>query len=168
MLQKHIPGKNRRAQFCIVVLFMLLGAGSLQAAPVTAPTTAAPAQFDDLFKEKTLEAVLAKLQPPATKDQAVKSDYLLLGLPDIALAGQVSVRMMSEIPGTDLFLLFDGAAQPGQPVLLAAKAIPALSKADVNASVTVTNSTQLLLLARANGRIYSVTRDIKVAVKDRK
>lgn len=152
------------------------------ALPVATPLT-------ELLTLPSLDAVLAKLQPPANKTQITKSDYLLLDVPEIALAGQIEVRMMSEIPGTDLFLLFDnslaggaslGGTPPGvaaigatpqgvKPPLLAVQPVTASAKAvEAKVRITLTATTELLLLARANGRLVSAVREVKLAVKDKK
>lgn len=121
----------------------------------------------ELFEADTLDKVLAKLQPPVTLAQLAQSDYLLLDVPPVALAGIIPARVMSEIPGTDLLLLFNATPRLKESSLLAVQEIPPLAKADVRVSVKLTHSTGLLLVARANGRWYKVTSEVKVAQKDR-
>lgn len=160
--------QNKRVLLQYIVGFVLshfamveLAFAQQNSAPV--PT---PVLVTELIKTTSIEGALAKLQPPVIKTQIEKSDYLLLDLPDIAIAGTINVRMMSEIPGTDLFMLFDNNPRPNQSALLAVQAIPPGTGADVKTQINIGYSSELILLARANGRVYSVTRQIKLAQKD--
>lgn len=119
-----------------------------------------------LFEADIPDKVLALLQPPVANTQIPPSDYLLLDAPPIAQEGAVSVRLMSEIPGTNLFLLFNNTPRLNQPSLLSVQEIPSLTKADVRVSVQLFNTTELLLVARANGRWYKVVSEVKVAQKE--
>jgi predicted secreted protein len=167
-MQQRRPEKKRRALLQCgagTVLLQLMGASWAQMQPNAVP----PAMLlTELFKANTLDTSLMKLQPPVNAKQVLKSDYLLLDAPDIVLAGPVPIRMMSEIPSTDLFMLFDKNPQPGQPALLAAMIIPAFTMADISIPLTMTANTELLMLARANGRVFSASREVKLALKDRK
>ncbi len=122
----------------------------------------------DLIKADTLDKVLPLFSPPVTKTQIVKSDYLLLDVPPIALAGTIPVRLMSELPGTEFFLLFNTTPRPGEPSFLIAQDAPALTKPDVRVNIKLSNSTELLLVVRANGIWYSVSSDVKIAQKHSK
>lgn len=119
----------------------------------------------DMITADTQEKVLALFKPAVAKSQLIKSDYLLLDSPPIAAAGIMSVHMMSEIPGTEFFLLFNSTPAIGEPSFLAAQAIPNLGKADVRVKVKLAKSTELTMIVRAGGRWYSVTNDVKIVTK---
>ncbi|MDZ7657214.1 MAG: hypothetical protein U0997_14880 [Sulfurimicrobium sp.] len=161
-------------------LFAVAGACGAQApAPVQAvvpwQTVGAPAGkgalsglLPELVNLDTVPMVLAKFTPPVTEAQIVNSDYLLLDAPPIALAGPVTVHLMSEIPGTDLFLLFNAKPRANEPSLLSASAVPPLTRAETRISVRLAATTELLLISRANGVWYKVISEVKIAEKDRK
>ncbi len=161
-------------------LFAVAGACGAQApapdqAVVPWQTIGAPAGktvlsglLPELFNIDTVPKVLAKFTPPVTDAQVVHSDYLLLDAPPIALAGPITVRLLSEIPGTDLFLLFNAKPRANEPSLLSASAVPPLTKAEIRIPVRLTATTELLLLSRANGLWYKVLSEVKIAEKDRK
>lgn len=119
----------------------------------------------EIIKADTVDKVLALFKPGVIKDQLIKSDYLLLDSPPIALEGIMSVRMMSEIPGTEFFLLFNTTPALGEPSFLAAQSIPNLTKADIRVKIKLTKSSDLTMIVRAGGRWYSVSNDVKVARK---
>lgn len=121
----------------------------------------------ELINADTVPNVLAKFTPPVTEAQVVNSDYLLLDAPPIALAGTITVHLLSEVPGTDLFLLFNAKPRANEASLLSANSIPPLAKAEVRVPVRLTTSTDLLFIARANGRWYKVSSEVKIAQKDK-
>ncbi len=129
------------------------------------PSSAINDMLPDIITADTQDKVLALFKPPTSKSQLIKSDYLLLDSPPIAAAGIMSVHMMSEIPGTEFFLLFNSTPAIGEPSFLAALAIPNLSKADVRVKVKLAKSTELTMIVRAGGRWYSVTNDVKIVTK---
>lgn len=160
-----------------VVLLAVAGACSAMPDQAVVPwqTIGAPASraaFSDLLPElfniDTVPNVLAKFTPPVTDTQVVHSDYLLLDAPPIALTGPIIVRLLSEIPGTDLFLLFNAKPRANEPSLLSASAVPPLTKAETRIQIRLTATTELLFIARANGRWYKVQSEVKIAEKDRK
>lgn len=144
--------------------------GTAQAANKT--TTAVRTPFSELLPElinaDTVPKVLAKFTPSVTEAQVVNSDYLLLDPPPIALAGLTTVHLKSELPGTDLFLLFNAKPQANEPSLLSATPIAPLAKAEIKVPVRLAATTDLLLITRANGRWYKVSTEIKIAQKDKK
>lgn len=135
-----------------------------------APSTTAPSSrlLPELFNADTAPNVLAKFTPPASEAQVVNSDYLLLEAPPIALAGPITVHLLSELPGADLFLLFNAKPHAKEASLLSANFIPPLTKAEVRVPVKLTTTTDLLFIARANGRWYKVSSEVKIAQKDKK
>lgn len=130
--------------------------------------TALSGLLPELLNTDTVPMVLAKFTPPVTEERVVNSDYLLLDAPQIALAGPVSVRVLSEIPGSDLFLLFNAKPRANEPSLLSASMIPPLTRAETRMTVKLTATTKLLLISRANGLWYKVLSEVKIAEKDRK
>lgn len=122
----------------------------------------------ELFNADTASGVLAKFVPPASEAEIVNSDYLFLDAPPIALAGPFTVRLLSDLPGTDLFLLFNAKPRANEASLLSAGFIPPLTKAEVRVPVKLSTTTELLFIARANGRWYKVRSEVKIAQKDKK
>lgn len=119
----------------------------------------------DLIKADTLDKVLSLFKPAPTKSQLINSDYLFLDSPPIAATGIMSIHMMSELPGTEFFLLFNSTPAVGEPSFLTAQGIPNLKKADVRVKVKLSKSTELTMIVRAGGRWYSVTNDVKIVTK---
>lgn len=119
----------------------------------------------DLLKADSIDKALATFKPVVSKTQIMKSDYVLLDSPAIAPAGLMSVHLMSELPGTDLFLLLNATPAKGEPAVLAVQEIPNRTKADIRVKIKLTKSSELLLVVRAGGKWYSATNDIKIAMK---
>jgi hypothetical protein len=150
----------------------------------------AHAQFTPTAVESapTLPAMVAQLGAQA----AQPSTHLLLDAPDVTLAGPVTIRMKSELPGTSLLLLARGqfiastnpaAAEPPRAappalaarshteapfrklpptVWIASRPIKAGQTAVDRTVVTVDKTTQLTLFVQAQGRWWFVSREIKV------
>lgn len=145
--------------------WLMLAAGLTFAQAIQKPVP--PGELvTEMQKAESIDKALGMLQPPITKAQLTKSDYLLLDAPPIALPGKIKVRLMSELPGTELFVLFNNKAQPKEPAVLVAKLIPANAKSDAQIEITLDRTTELLLLAKVGGRYYSVTREVKIAAKE--
>jgi hypothetical protein len=119
----------------------------------------------ELIKADTLDKVLAMFKPAPSKNQILPSDYLLLGSPQIAAAGILSVHLMSELPGTELFLLFNITPAKDEPSFLAAQAIPSLGKLDKHIKIKLSKTSDLLFVVRASGQWYSVSNEVKIATK---
>lgn len=155
--------------FRIIFASFLVFSTGYSTAQIATGTTKSPGILDDLLPEiikaDTVDKVLALFKPGVSKDQLIKSDYLLLDSPPIAAAGIMPVRMMSELPGTEFFLLFNTTPALGEPSFLVAQAIPNLAKADIRVKIKLTKSSDLLMIVRAAGRWYSVSNDVKVATK---
>jgi sulfur-oxidizing protein SoxY len=119
----------------------------------------------DMVKADTIDKVLALFTPITTRAQLIQSDYLLLDSPQIAMPGIISVRLMSELPGTELFLLFNSTPSVNEPSFLSAQAIPNLSKLDTSVKIKLSKTSQLTLIVRAGGRWYTVSNEVKIAGK---
>lgn len=117
----------------------------------------------DLTKADTPAKILPLFSPPI-----VKSDYLLLDAPQIAAAGTVSAHLKSELPGTELFILFNMRPATGEQPFLVDKVIPPLGKPDVSVNFKLTHDAELLLVVKANGKWYSASSDVRIAQKDHK
>ena len=159
--------KKRRVLLGATVIAGMLEATGLSFAQVTSKIISPGDLIAELQKAETVEKALTLLQPPVTKTQITKSGYLLLDAPSIALSGKIPVRLMSELPGTELFILFNNKPKAKQPAVLAAKLIPVSAKPDVRMEITVDNTTELLLVAKAGGKFYSVAKEIKIGAKER-
>ncbi len=120
------------------------------------------------FKADTLAQVLPLFPPAVTADKLPISDHVLLDVAPIAVAGTIPVRMFSELPGTDLFMLFDTAPRTGQKSLLIAQLLPAGAKPDLKSSITLDHSTSLMLVVRAAGKLYAVKASVLLAEKEGK
>lgn len=122
----------------------------------------------ELYNADSLPTILGKFNPQIAEGQLVGSDYLWLDAPPIALSGSITVHLVSEIPGTDLILLLNKKPRADEASLLSAHIIPPLMKAEVRTPITLTSTTDLMFIARANGRWYKVSSEVKVAVKSKK
>ncbi|MBC3877790.1 hypothetical protein H8K38_08225 [Undibacterium sp. FT79W] len=129
------------------------------------PTISLDSLMPELLKADSIDKALTAFKPSVSKSQLMTSDYLLLDSPAIAPAGLLSVHLMSELPGTDLFLLLNATPSKGEPTVLAAQEIPNRTKADIRVKVKLTKSSELLLVVRAGGKWYSAINDIKIATK---
>lgn len=134
---------------------------SINSGSITSLETLMP----DLLKADSVDKALNVLKPSLTKTQLLKSDYLLLDSPTIAPAGLMSVRLMSELPGTELFVLMNTSPAKGDSAILAAQEIPNMGKSDIRVKIKLEKSTELLLAVRAAGKWYSVSNDVKIATK---
>ena len=152
----------------LLAICLLLHSNLSDAQIIASPgktSSAIDEMLPDIITADTVDKVLALFKPAVAKSQLIKSDYLLLDSPPIAAAGIMSVHMMSEIPGTEFFLLFNSTPAIGEPSFLAAQAIPNLGKADIRVKVKLAKSTELTMIVRAGGRWYSVTNDVKIVTK---
>lgn len=153
----------------IMLASCLLFNAAMSAAQISATQSKTTSVLDEMLPAMITadkqEKVLALFKPPVTKAQLVKSDYLLLDSPPIAAAGIMSVHMLSEIPGTEFFLLFNSTPAKDEPSFLIAQAVPNLTKADVRVKIKLSKSATLTMLVRASGRWYFVNNDIKIATK---
>ncbi|MFZ6749304.1 hypothetical protein [Undibacterium sp. Ren11W] len=161
-LTRHIPLSHLLLSVC------LLSSASFSHAQIDAKKKSANAieeMLPDIIKADTLDKVLTLFKPAVNKTQIVPSDYLLLDSPQIAPAGILSVHLMSELPGTELFLLFNNTPAKDEPSFLAAQAIPNLGKLDKRIKIKLKKTSDLLFIVRAGGRWYSVSNEIKIATK---
>jgi len=141
--------------------------------PLTVQAQTAPAKIfnkiEDLIPEMTkagtVDAVLAMMRPPVIKTNLIKSDYLLLDSPTIALAGIMTIRMVSEIPGTEFFMLFNQTPADKEPMFITAVSTPGIGNAEAKIKAKFSKNADLLLVVKAGGRWYSVANDIKIATK---
>lgn len=97
----------------------------------------------------------------ASKEQPLPSNRLLLELPEIsAEPHRISVRMRSELPGTDMMLLIVEKAM--QPVA-AQFTIPTGTEADIRTFIKVPGTTSVHLIVQAGGKLYTAHKQIKIA-----
>lgn len=120
------------------------------------------------FKADTMAKVLPLFQSAVAPDKLPISDHVLLDVAPIAVGGTIPVRMFSELPGTDLFMLFDTAPRSGQKSLLIAQLIPSGAKPDLKSSITLDHSTSLMLVVRAADKLYAVKASVLLAEKEGK
>jgi hypothetical protein len=162
----------RRLSRCICALSLLSFTLLSSVAPVSAQAQTAPTKvvnsIEDLIPEMTkagtVDAVLAMMRP-VSKTTLTKSDYLLLDSPTIAVAGIMSIRMVSEIPGTEFFILFNQTPADKEPMFITAVSTPGIGKAEAKIKAKFSKNADLLLVVKAGGRWYSVANDIKIATK---
>jgi len=160
--------KRRVQELAKLIAALLIAATTLTPhaqTMVSTPSTSLNDLLPELLKADSIDKVLATFKPTVSKTQLMKSDYLLLDSPAIAPAGLLSVHLMSELPGTDLFLLLNATPAKGEPTVLAAQEIPNRTKADIRVKVKLAKSSELLLVVRAGGKWYNATNDIKIATK---
>lgn len=146
-------------------LVFLLAVSLAMLSPALHAQVLAPA----LKQAVTVDAAMASLGV----GRAEPASFLLLDLPDVAVAGKYEARIVSEVPGTGWLLLFRGRAgqpaaappgQPPQPVLLHAQAFKAGESAQAKVAVDIERSESFTLLAFARGRWFVVERQVKVGV----
>lgn len=137
----------------------------IAASPAATKVNTIDEMLPDLIKADTLDKALALFKPAPNKALIIKSDYLLLDSPAIAPAGIMPVRLMSEIPGTEVILLFNTTPATGEPSFLIAQGIPNLGRADIRVKIKLSKNADLIMVVRAAGKWYSVTNDVKVASK---
>lgn len=122
-----------------------------------------------LPKALTVDAAYAALgirTPPES------TGFLLLDLPEVAVAGKIRATLASELPGTAWLVLLRGRAGrppntvvPGTaptPVLLLAQPFKAGTKASASVEFELERSQNFTLLAFARGRWFAVERQVKV------
>lgn len=123
-----------------------------------------------LKRATTVDAALAAIGARAPEP----SSFLLLDLPDVALAGKVRARLSSELAGTSWLVLLRGKAgqspqqmAPGQvpqPVLLGAWPFKAGAKARASLELEVQATESFTLLAFTRGRWFGVERQLKLGL----
>jgi|GEM_PF-5056687 len=111
----------------------------------------------EIIKLLGISADVAKIPP---------SNYLLLEVAPIAAPGPIPVRLMSELPNTDLLLLFNRKPRDKEPSLLAAQIVDPGAPAELKTSIEQTHHTELMLIARAAGKLYAVKAPLLLAEKD--
>ncbi len=101
------------------------------------------------------------------------STFLLLDVPDVALAGKVKARLSSELAGTSWLVLLRGRAgqapvvvpgQPPQSALLGVWRFKAGAPAKATLQLDFNATESFTLLAFTRGRWFSVERQIKLAL----
>jgi hypothetical protein len=73
--------------------------------------------------------------------------------------------MVSEIPGTEFFILFNQTPADKEPMFITAVSTPGIGKAEAKIKAKFSKNADLLLVVKAGGRWYSVANDIKIATK---
>lgn len=110
--------------------------------------------FDATSVAEALNTLPEKLAPEP-------SNRLMIGAPEIsANPHQIQIHLRSELPGTDMMLLMASSATP--PVI-AQFTIPVGTEADVRTAIKFADTTRLLLVVRAAGKLYSVQKEVKIA-----
>lgn len=111
--------------------------------------------FDANSVSEALNNLPEKIQPEA-------SNRLLLGVPEIsANPERIPVRLRSELPGTDLLILLSPSAVPP---MIAQFAVPVGTEAEVRTQIRLKSTSTLQLVARAGGKLYTVQKEVKVAI----
>lgn len=152
------------------------------------PLARAQTELLRLETATSLDALVTQLGASAAK----KSSYLLVDLPELTVAGKMTARVKSEIPGTALLVLARGRfnptgsmAAPQQPppaaprlrafqgekaapvrgeVLIAAFELKAGESTNKKSSFPVLKTEFVTLFAFAQGGWWYVTRQVKVGV----
>lgn len=109
------------------------------------------------FQVKTLEDALKALG-----GQPAVSDQVTVVAPDIAENGAVvPVGASSKLPGTtDIYLVVEKNPMP----LAAAFSVPAGTLPDVQTRVKMGQSTNVIAVVKADGKLYSATKETKVTL----
>lgn len=111
----------------------------------------------DSFASKSVEEALK-----AIGGQAATSDQVSVVSPDIAENGAVvPVGASSKLPNTtEMFLLVEKNPTP----LAAGFMIPAGTAADVQTRLKMGQSTNVIAIVKADGKLYSATKETKVTL----
>jgi sulfur-oxidizing protein SoxY len=110
--------------------------------------------FDAPSVAEALNTLPEKLAPEP-------SNRLMINAPEISANPQrIQIHLRSELPGTDLFLLM---ASSSTPPMIAQFTIPVGTEADVRTEIKLADTTKLLLVVRAAGKLYSVQKEVKIA-----
>lgn len=96
------------------------------------------------------------------------SNSLLLEVAPIVPPGPIPVRLMSEMPNTDLLLLFDPQPRDKEPSLLVAHIVEPGTAAEVKTKIELSHNAELMLVARADGKLYAVKAPVLLAEKEGK
>lgn len=139
--------------------FLQLGArvaGALALLPWL-PGSAWAASLEAIFKEKAVDAVLKGLG-----GDVQPSDQVTIVTPDIAENGAVvPVTVRSALPSTtEIFLVVEQNPNP----LAAAFMIPDGTDPSISARVKVAQTSNLIAVVKADGRLYSAVRETKVTL----
>ncbi|MDY7539945.1 thiosulfate oxidation carrier protein SoxY [Undibacterium sp. RTI2.1] len=98
----------------------------------------------------------------AEKDPIEPSNQLLVDTPEIsAEPGRISIRIRSELPGTDMMLIISPSIVP--PVI-AQFLIPVGTEADITTMIKLSGTSKIQLVVRAGGRLYSAQKEVKIAI----
>lgn len=133
---------------------LLLAAGVLTAGQARAALRASSRAG---FEAQTLEAALQALGGAVARQGEID-----LTTPDIAENGAaVPVSVASRLPGTtDLYLLVEKNPLP----LVAAFAFPAGTEPEIQTLVRMAESSRVLAVVRANGKLYATAREVRVTL----
>ncbi|MCC2658677.1 MAG: thiosulfate oxidation carrier protein SoxY [Panacagrimonas sp.] len=139
--------------------FLRLGArlaGALALLPWV-PGAAWAAALEAVFKERTVADVLKGLG-----DDIQSSDQITIVTPEIAENGAVvPVTVKSALPSTtEIYLVVEKNPNP----LAAAFIIPDQTEPSISARVKVAQSSNLIAVVKADGKLYSATRETKVTL----
>lgn len=149
----------------LALLRALLFAVVLQTAAASRAQVLSPV----LQQAMSVDAALAAIG--AGKPEA--STFMLLDLPEIAMAGKLRATMASELAGTSWLILLRGRAgrpaspAPGrtpQPVLLGAWPFKAGAPARATLNLDFDATESFTLLAYTRGRWFSVEREVKLGL----
>jgi sulfur-oxidizing protein SoxY len=137
--------------------FLRLGARFAGALALLSWMPAWAAALESVFKERTLADVLKGLG-----DDIQSSDQITIVTPDIAENGAVvPVTVRSALPSTtDIFLVVEKNPNP----LAAAFMIPDQTEPSISARVKVAQTSNLIAVVKADGKLYSATRETKVTL----
>ena len=146
---------DTRARRRLVVVFLLSAAGI--GAPAVLRAQVANGRLDALKQSKSV----AEAMSLAGAGNPEPARRVLLDMPDIVVAGaSAEVRVVSQMPGTDwIMLLAEGRSLP---VIDVVEFTPGEGRA-MSAKVVLSRTTRFRAVARAGGRYFSVSREVKVA-----
>ncbi|THD02171.1 thiosulfate oxidation carrier protein SoxY [Panacagrimonas perspica] len=122
-----------------------------------APIRAWAQALEGMFKERTVDDVLKALG-----DKPTPSDQIVLTTPDIAENGSVvPITVKSSLPSTtDIYLIIEKNPNP----FAAAFAIPDQTDAMISARVKVAQTSNVIAVVKADGKLFSATRETKVTL----
>jgi hypothetical protein len=155
---------NRLAMCLRILLWALAGSMAWQSAHAqTSPSVAASVVFPAGLPTKKVDEFLATLRPPTSFKALLSGNDLLLNSPDIARSGTVHVKAVSTIPRTDAMWLLTMQAMPDSgSAMFVGVQFDVSALPEINVPLQLFKTQSVLLVVRAGGKYYGLSREIKV------
>ncbi len=164
---------RRRSALPIVFLLPTLTAGqhalgqaSQQHTLKSAKTAPLTLLQPNIEVDRSLEQTLTQMQPPTSTKALEAGNDLFLNIDNVVVAGLTTIGLLSAIPQTDAIWLFSTPASTsavgGADVhrLVASFAFDGNTLPDVAVPMRIGSATTFRMIARANGRYFTVVKRV--------